>query len=102
MSFFAFSRFSDLAASMSSLSSRVPPNFHVGSRLISMRAVIRVYDADDSVTETHEHKGDLQRAMNGLAILPPLNGHFPLWRQKWIARYRLILVTCCGLRHALL
>jgi hypothetical protein len=26
--------------------------------------------------------GRFQRAMNGLAILPPFTGHFPLWRQK--------------------
>jgi hypothetical protein len=44
-----------------------------------MRAVIRVYDAAGNVTETHEHKEDLQRAMNGLAILQRFKGHFPLW-----------------------
>jgi hypothetical protein len=59
----------DLAPRMGILSSRVPPNFHVGSRLIRMRTVIGVYDAAGNVTETHEHKEDLQRAMNGLAIL---------------------------------
>jgi hypothetical protein len=47
----------DLAPRMCILSSRVPPNFHVSSRLIRMRAVIRIYDAAGNVTETHERKG---------------------------------------------
>jgi hypothetical protein len=50
----------DLAQRMRILSSRVLPNFHVGSSLIRMRAVIRVYDAAGNVTETHEHKGDFR------------------------------------------
>ena len=47
----------DLAQRMRILSSRVLPNFHVGSRLIRMRAVVRVYDAAGNVIKTHEHKG---------------------------------------------
>jgi hypothetical protein len=65
----------DLAPRMSILSSRALPNFHVSSRPIRMKAVIRVYNATGNVTETHEHKEDLHGAMNGLAILPALNGH---------------------------
>ena len=48
----------DLAQRMRILSSRVLPNFHVGSRLIRMRAVVRVYDEAGNVIETHEHKGE--------------------------------------------
>ena len=48
----------DLAQRMRILSSRVLPNFHVGSRLIRMRAVVRVYDAAGNVIKTHEHKGE--------------------------------------------
>jgi hypothetical protein len=50
----------DLAQRMRILSSRVLPNFHVGSRLIRMRAVIRVYDAAGNVIKTHEHAGEFQ------------------------------------------
>jgi hypothetical protein len=50
----------DLAQRMRILSSRVPPNFRVGSRLIRMRAVIPVYDDASNVIETHEHAGDLK------------------------------------------
>jgi hypothetical protein len=48
----------DLAQRMRILSSRVLPNFHVGSRLIRMRAVVRVYDAAGNVIKTHEYKGE--------------------------------------------
>jgi len=48
----------DLAQRMRILSSRVLPNFHVGSGLIRMRAVVRVYDAAGNVIKTHEHKGE--------------------------------------------
>ena len=72
----------DLAPRMCILSSRVPPNFNVGSRLIYISAVIRVYDAAGNVTEAREHKGDVQKPMNGLAILQRFKGHFPLWNRK--------------------
>jgi len=48
----------DLAQRMRILSSRVLPNFRVGSRLIRMRAVVRIYDAAGNVIKTHEHKGE--------------------------------------------
>ena len=48
----------DLAQRMCILSSRALPNFHVGSRLIRMRAVVRVYDAAGNLIKTHEHKGE--------------------------------------------
>jgi hypothetical protein len=48
----------DPAQRMRILSSRVLPNFHVGSRLIRMKAAIRVYNAAGDVIDTHEHKAD--------------------------------------------
>ena len=48
----------DLAQRMRILSSRALPKFHVGSRLIRIRAVVRVYDAAGNVIKTHEHKGE--------------------------------------------
>jgi hypothetical protein len=48
----------------------------------SHRAVIRVYDDTGNVIETHGARSRVQRAMNGLAILQPFSGRFPLWSKK--------------------
>jgi hypothetical protein len=59
-----------------------PAHEHAGQFKNRKGAVILVDDAAGNVIETHEHAGEFERAANGLAILPPFKGYFPLWRQK--------------------
>jgi len=55
------------------------PEFNQSCFRISMFRWLgsKASDSAGNVIETHEHKGEFQRVVNGLAILQPFNGHLP-------------------------